>query len=246
MREGNIMFQKFGKRFKLLIMGHSFLALAAFALNPIHESSYAVLPRGKMNSDITLGSGFYFNSPDHTPIGVPLSLAFALSNHLEIGFGLKTAWVDAGDNVPYMLVGAKYLTGNQLSLGADLILGTHTHSQKGLTLNFHKRIGYTSRFNARFTGKLGFMDYNVNSDALTAFELAYYPTLRLMNPISFQFGFIGSSQSNHFEKNLAIDLQPGLIVELGHESAVESLFAFGLAGDHKEDLRIKVAFVKGF
>ncbi len=216
------------------------------ALNPIHESSYSVLPRGKYNSAFTVQAGTYFHAENSPSFDLPIAFTLSGSDKLEIGVGLKTRWVDVPDNVPYMVFGAKLALDRSTSLHVDMLLSTDRRSDRGLTLGMHHLFASSGQFFSRLTAKAGFLDHLVANDALMAMEVAWYPTLRLMGPLSAELGIIASSQTTGFEDYLAIDLQPGLIVHIGPESVVETLITLGLAGDRKEDLRVKVAVVRGF
>ncbi len=222
------------------------LPTSVSALNPIHESSYSVLPRGKYSSPFTLQTGTYFFAESSPSFDVPLTVTLSGSDKLEIGVGLKTRWVDVEDNVPFMVFGAKLALDRSTSVHIDMLLHTNDRAQRGLTLGLHQLFASGGQFYSRLTGKVGMLDALVRDDALMAMEAAWYPTLRLMSPLSVELGVIASSQTFEFENNLAIDLQPGLIVHIGGESVVETMVTLGLAGDFKEDLRVKMGIVKGF
>lgn len=79
-----------------------------------------------------------------------------------------------------------------------------------------------------------------------AFETGFYPTLALGRPLSLELGLIGSSQTKGFEPNLAMDLQPALNVGFARESTLQAAVALGLAGAHKEEMRVKLTLNHGF
>lgn len=233
------------RRLHVFALGLAALLGRASALNPIHESSYDLLPRGNFSSTATLEVAGIFASGDHAA-GVPVSLAFRATPKLELGAGLKTFWGDVDDHIPYAVFGAKYLVPGQTSLQADLLVGMNSGAGNGLSLAAHHRFGYSPRFFSRLVGRLGFMDALVNDNALMAMELGFYPTLNLMRPLSLELGLITSSQTTDFDGNFALDFQPALQIHIGRESTVETAVALGLAGNHKEDLRVKVALLYGF
>ena len=87
---------------------------------------------------------------------------------------------------------------------------------------------------------MGFMDALVRDDALMALEAAWYPTLSVARPMSLEMGLIASSQTSHFNDYFAFDLKPALQVHMGRERMVETAVYLGLAGEHREDLRVQV------
>lgn len=230
---------------RLFALGLS-AAQALHAFNNIHESSYTLLPRGNFASPATFQTAAIFRSNEQNTVAIPVSLGFRATSDLELGAGLKSFWGHRDDNLPYLVFGAKYLIPNQTSLQADLLIGIQGGAGDGLALGFHHRFGYSSRFYSRLVGKLGFMDALVDDHALMAYELGFYPTLVLMNPLSLEFGLIASSQSTNFNGHFALDFQPALDVHISRESVVETAVALGLAGDRREDLRIKVTLIYGF
>ena len=219
---------------------------SAFVLNPIHESSYSLLPRGKFASPVTLSVGALMQSQNTDVFEVPLSLTLEATPRFELGAGLKTAWGGSDDHVTYLVFGAKYLTVGQTSVQADLLVGATRGYGKGFALSTHHRFGYSPNFFSRLTGRVGFMDAIVQDDALMAFELGFYPTLAIVRPLSLELGLITSSQTSGFNENFALDLQPALQVHIGRESVVETAVAVGLAGEHREELRVKLVLIYAF
>jgi hypothetical protein len=217
----------------------------AFAMNPIQESSYDLLPRGNYSSTATLEAAGIFASGANG-MGLPVSLAFRATPRLELGAGIKTFWGDVGDHIPYAAFGVKYLAPGQNSLQAHLLVGMTDGAGNGLTLALHHRFGYSARFYSRLVGKLGFMDALVNDDALMAMELGFYPTLNIMRPLALEFGLITSSQTSQFDRNFALDFQPALQIHFAREATAQMAVALGLAGDHKEDVRAKMTLLYGF
>ena len=234
------------RRLRLIILVSLMGAMRAAALNPIHESSYSLLPRGNSASDAAVSVAGIMRSGSGGDFDLPVSLQFQVTRHVELGGGIKTHWGDGG-HVPYLVFGAKYLTPGATSFQADFMIGSASGSGKGFALGAHHRFGYSRRFQSRLVGKLGFMDALVDEDALLAFEVGFYPSLMLMRPLTFELGLITSSQTENFDSHFAMDLQPALLVGIGKESVVETAVAWGLTGDdRKEDLRVKVAIIWGF
>jgi hypothetical protein len=166
---------------------------------------------------------------------------------VELGAGLKTRWGSgADDHIPYMVFGGKYLLDGATTLMGDLLLGVDVSSGKGFTLGVHHKQGHGSRFFSRFTGRLGFMEALVERDALMALEAGWYPTLAIVRPLSLECGLIASSQTTDFNDFFALDLKPSLQVHIGKESVVETGLYLGLAGEHREDLRVQVSVIKAF
>jgi hypothetical protein len=231
-------------RVTLLCLGAAFRI--GFALNPIHESSYNILPSGLYPSQVTLGIGAYVQSQDNSVFHAPVSVALQAGPRVELGAGLKTTWGDDEDHIPYMVFGVKWLALSHTTFQADILVGTGHNEGKGLSFATHHRFQYASSFYSRLAVRIGFMEALVDDDALLAFETAFYPTLVLARSLSLELGIIGSSQTKDFERHLAMDLQPALKVAFARSSFVETAVALGLAGDRKEDLRVKVAVIHGF
>jgi hypothetical protein len=225
------------------------LALAAgqsaFAFNPIHESSYDVRPNANFRSGTVIQAAGIFDSRHTEAFGLPLSLALKASSRIELGGGLKTAWGDIDEHISYLVFGAKWAALPSTTFQADLLVGAEASRGKGFSLASLHRFSYSSRFYSHLTVRAGFMEALVQNDAFMAFEGGFYPALVLARPLSLQMGLIGSSQTKDFEGHLAIDFQPALQVRFARESMVETAIAFGLAGDHKEEMRVKVAVIHG-
>ncbi len=216
------------------------------AFNPIHESSYNLEPRGMFAAGATLSAAGIIDSRSTDVFLIPVAVAVKASPQVELGAGVKTAWGNVDDHVSYLVFGVKFLPRSQTSFQADLLVPADIKSGKGFSLASHHRFGYGGPLSARLAARVGFMDALVADDALMAFETGFYPTLSFGSGLSLELGLIGSSQSKDFEGNLAMDLQPGVMVGLGRGSNLEACVAIGLAGDHKEEMRVKVVVNKGF
>lgn len=219
---------------------------AVEAFNPIHESSYSLEPRGNFNSGTTLSIGGIIDSRATDVWAVPASIALKASPRVELGAGLKTVWGDAGDHVPYLVFGVKWQTHRTTSFQADLLIPANTDNGKGFSLASHHRFHYGGMFSSRLAARLGFMEALVENDALMAFEVGFYPTLEVAHPLSLVLGLIGSSQTEEFEGNLAMDIEPALVVAFARESSLKAGVALGLAGDRKEEMRSKIVLIHGF
>jgi hypothetical protein len=221
-------------------------ASPASALNPIHEASYNLLPRGKSSAPATFSIAGIVASGSTDFWQVPLSLVLEASPKVELGGGLKTQWGDAADDhVPFLVFGAKYQVERSTSLQADMLLGASRGFGKGFSLAVHHRMGHSRRIHSRFAGRLGFMEALVEDDALMAMEAAFYPTVSVARPLSLEFGLIASSQTSEFNDHFAFDFQPALLAHIGRESVVATAVAMGLAGERREDLRVKVTVIYG-
>lgn len=107
------------------------------------------------------------------------------------------------------------------------------------------RFGYGGSFSSRLAARVGFMEGLVRNDGLMAFEAAFYPTLTF-GALSLELGLIGSSRTRDFEPNLALDLQPGVLVAIARQTSLQACLALGLAGDQKEEMKAKVLLNHGF
>ncbi len=223
------------------------LPAPALPLNPIHEGTYGVLPRGKSLASTTFSIAAILDSRDDELWRVPVSLALEAGDRAELGAGLKTQWGEGADRtIPYLVFGGKYRLSPATSLEGDLLLGADRSGDKGFSFTVHHRAGHGRRLFSRLVGKAGFMEAFVRDDALMALEGAWYPTLAPARPLSLELGLIASSQTSDFDAHFALDFQPALLVHTGRESVVATAVALGLAGDNREDLRVKVAVVQGF
>jgi hypothetical protein len=219
---------------------------AAFAFNPIHEASYNLEPRGNFQSGATLSLAGIIDSRNTGVWQVPASVALRVTPRMELGLGLKTNWGGGDDHVPYLVFGAKWLSPGQTSYQADLLVPANSSAGKGFSLASHHRFGYGSNFSARFAARIGFMEALVTDDALMAFETGFYPTLSFGSGLSLECGLIGSSQTKDFEPNFALDLQPAVNVGFARASTLQAAVALGLAGDRKEEMRVKLTVNHGF
>ena len=227
------------------------LALAAgfrigFALNPIHESSYNLIPSGNFENATTLSVGAYVRSRNTSIYEIPVALALEAGPRVELGARLQGEAGDVRDHLPYMVFGVKWLTLHHTSVQADLLVGTSFDGGKGFAISTHHKFTYSSWFSSRLSTRLGFMEALVAEDALMAMEAGFYPTLTVARALSLELGLIGSSQTTGFERYLAIDMQPALRVNFARDSMLETAVALGLAGDHKEELRAKAVVIHGF
>jgi hypothetical protein len=217
------------------------------ALNPIHESSYNLAPRGKFSASGWFGIAGILESRVDDFWKIPLSLALEAGPKVELGAGIKTQWGGASDDhVPYLVFGAKYMLTGATTLQGDLLLGANVTAGKGFSFGLHHREGHGRRLFSRFTGRVGFMEALVEQDALLALETAWYPTLHIVRPLSLEMGLIASSQTSDFNDHFALDLKPALQVHMGRESMVESAVTVGLAGERREDLRVQVTVIYAF
>ena len=216
-----------------------------FALNPIHEASYNLVPEGNFQSATTLSGGVIIHSQQTSVYEMPLAIALKANPRVELGARFQTRWGDVDNNVPYMIFGVKALTIRHTSVQADLLVGTKFDAGKGFSISSYHKYQFTSWCFGRLASRLGFMDALVQEDALMAFEAAFYPTVTITRSVAVECGMIGSSQTKGFERYLAMDIQPALRVNFGRDSMIETAVALGLAGDRKEEMRVKVAINHG-
>ena len=219
---------------------------AASAFNAIHESSYNLEPRGNFPVATTLSIAGIVDSRATDVWEIPASLALRASQNVEFGAGIKTVWGSADDHVPYLTFGMKWLTKSQTSFQADLLIPANVDHGKGFSLASHHRFHHFEILDSRLALRAGFMEALVDDDALLSFEGGWYPALHPGGPLALELGMIGSSQTTGFEKNLAMDLQPAIIVNFRRNSTLEAAAAMGLAGNHKEEMRAKVVVIHGF
>jgi len=223
------------------------LAQRAPALNPIHDASYNLVPRGKFASRAVFSVAGAVDSRADGAWSLPFSLSLEPVPRAELGAGLKTYWGNGdGSHIPYLVLGGKYLLSGATTLQGDVLLGVDRGSGKGFSLGLHHRAGHGGRLFSRFTGRLGFMEALVRDDALMAMEAAWYPTLSIARPMSLEMGLVASSQTEGFDRRFALDLKPALQVHIGRDRTVESAVYLGLAGDNREDLRAQVTVLYGF
>jgi hypothetical protein len=218
---------------------------AAHAFNPIHDASYNLEPRGNYSGPTLLVGGI-IDSRNTGAFRIPLSFALNVTPRLELGAGIKTAWGDGDDHVPYLVFGMKWLAPSQTSFQADMLVPANSGYGKGFSLASHHRFGHGGSFSSRLAVRLGFMEALVSNDALLAFETGFYPTFSLGNGLSLEAGLIASSQTGDFEPNFALDLQPAVNVGFARASSLQAAVALGLAGDHKEEMRVKLMLTHGF
>lgn len=219
---------------------------ASLAFNPIHFGSYDLVPHGKYEAATTLSLAVQMDSRRTGAWDVPASLALEVSPRMELGAGLKTHWGESDDPVSYLVFGVKWKTLQNADFQVDLLVGADAARGKGFSLASLHRFRHFTRLHSQLTARIGFMDALVENDALMAFECGFYPALVPVRPLTLQLGMIASSQSSGFERHLAMDLQPALQVRYRRGSMVETAVALGLAGDRKEEMRVKVALIHGF
>lgn len=217
------------------------------AFNPIHDASYNLEPAGNHSHGTHLSIAAIVDSRSTDIWTVPVSLALRVSPRVELGAGLRTAWGGGtDDHVPYLVFGAKWLARTRTSFQADILVPADADHGKGFSLGSHHRFRHASWLDSRLALRLGFMEALVEDDGLAAFEAGWYPTLMPGRALALELGFIGASQTRNFEGNLAIDLQPALLVHFGRHSTLKTAAALGLAGDRKEELRVKAQIDHGF
>lgn len=217
----------------------------AFALNPIHEASYNLLPASNFPSATTLSGGMFIRSQTTSLFDIPVAMALQATSRVELGARVHTRWGDVHDNVPYMVFGVKWLTLRHTSVQADLMIGTNFNTGKGLCISTYHKFQYFSRFAAPLAARFGFMEALVERDALMSMEVGYYPTLSVARGLDLEFGILGSSQTKDFEDYLAMDLQPALRVKFGRQSELVTALTLGLAGNRKEEMRAQVVINHG-
>lgn len=223
------------------------LPAASPAFNAIHYASYNLEPTGNYPYGTHLSIAGIIDSRATDVWYVPASIALRASPQVELGAGLQTAWGEgAADHVPYLVFGVKWLTRTQTSFQADLLVPANVDQGKGFSLSSHHRFHHFSEVDSRLALRLGFMEALVEDDAVAAFEAGWYPIFMAGRPLSLELGLIGSSQTRNFEGNLAMDIQPALIVNFARGSSLKAAVAFGLAGDHKEEMRVKIQLDHGF
>ena len=219
---------------------------AAAAFNPIHEASYNLEPRGNFPSGATLQVAGIIDSRNTGVWQVPASLALRITPRMELGLGLKTIWGGGDDHVPHLVFGVKWLSPGQTSYQADMLVPANSGYGKGFSLASHHRFGHGGMLSSRLAVRLGFMEALVTDDALMAFETGFYPALNVGSGLSLECGLIGSSQTKDFEPHFALDLQPAINVGFARASTLEAAVAIGLAGDRKEEMKVKLVVIHGF
>jgi hypothetical protein len=219
---------------------------AVFAFNPIHESSYNLEPRGNYTAGANLSVAGIIDSRNTSVWQIPASVALRITPRMELGLGLKTQWGGGDDHVPYLVFGAKWMSPGQTSYQGDVLVPANSSAGKGFSLASHHRFSYGSMLSSRLAVRLGFMEALTENDAMMAFETGFYPTFSFGNALSLEAGLIGASQSKDFEGNLAMDLQPALNVGFAKSSTLQAAVALGLAGDRKEEMKVKLTVNHGF
>ncbi len=216
-----------------------------FALNPIHEASYNLVPGSTFQCATTMSGGAYMRSQTTSIFDMPVAIALQATPRVELGARLQSRWGDVKDNIPYLIFGVKWLTLKHTSVQADLMIGTNLNTGKGFSISTHHKFQYLPRLSAPLVTHFGFMEALVDRDALMAMEIGYYPTLAVTHNLALECGLISSSQTKGFEDYLAVDLQPALRVKFGHQSELISALAIGLAGRMQEKMRAKVVINYG-
>ncbi len=218
------------------------IGVNTWSFNGIHDlSSYSLLPRGVYSGPYTFGVGTYF-TPGQSQINIPMSFSFTPTRGLELGAGLKSRWVNTSSNFPWLIFGLKYkLTSHTLL--TNVLLGTSSSTSNGLSVGLYRHQSMSSHFSYRYQAKLGFLKA-LTDDSWMAFELEFYPTLKIFNPVSLEFGIITSSQANEFEDHFALDFQPGILVGIGRQSQVVTTVAIGGVGSRQENFRVQMVIQK--
>jgi hypothetical protein len=222
------------------------LPAAVAAFNPIHHASYDLEPAGVRPQQVNLSGAAIVDSRNTDVWHVPVSLAFRASPSFELGAGIRTAWGGTDDHVSSLVFGGKWQARSRTSYQADLLVPAHGNGELGLSLAALSRFHHFDILDSRLAVRVGFFDPLVAEHALAAFEAGWYPVLLPSGPLSFEVGMIASSQTRHFENHLAMDVQPALIVGFGRHSRLMAAAAWGLAGDAKEQLRVKAQIDHGF
>lgn len=221
-------------------------AVPARAFNAIHDASYDIEPSGNRPYGTHLSIAGVIDSRATDYWMVPASIALRASPDVEFGAGIQTRWGSADDHVPYLVFGVKWLTRTKTSVQADLLVPANVDNGKGFSLATYHRYRHFGPLSSHLAVRLGFMDALVDNDAILAFETGWYPTLFAGGPLALELGMIGSSQTKRFEEHLAIDLQPSLLVNFRKASSLKAAMALGLAGDRKEEMRVKLLLNHGF
>lgn len=217
------------------------------AFNPIHGASYDLEPAGNRPHTLHLAAAGILDSRSTDRWEVPFSLSLRASPRVELGGGIRTEWGSGTDgHLPYLVFGAKFLARTGTSFQGDLLVPAAGNRGKGFSLAALHRFRHAAWLDSRLAVRFGFMDALVRNDALAAFEAGWYPALRPGGPLAFELGLIGSSQTRDFEGNLAMDLQPALDVAYRRRGNLKVAVALGLAGDRKEELRVKAQLDQGF
>jgi len=217
----------------------------ALALNPIHESVYSAYPSSLSHGEPSLHLAAIIPEGGDW-VEIPAALSFGIGASAELGAGLKTIWGNDGDHIPYFVLGGQLALTSRSSLGLHLLFDANGGKNNGLTFTGDKRIGHGRKLYSELHARLGFMEALVTDDALMAFEGQWIPSLILLPNVTLQCGVVASSQTKHFNDFFALDLEPGVRVPTGRESAVVTTFTLGLAGEHRTDFRAKVAAVHAF
>jgi hypothetical protein len=222
------------------------IAGEAWAFNAIHQASYDLEPHGNHAYGTHLSIAGIIDSRATDYWMVPASIALRASPQVEFGAGIQTRWGSAQDHVPYLVFGVKWLTRTKTSVQADLLVPANVDNGKGFSIaTFHKYRHFPS-VGSHLAVRMGFMEALVDDDAVLAFETGWYPTLFPGQALSLELGLIGSSQTKRFEEHLAMDMQPSVLVNFRKASSLQASAAMGLAGDRKEELRVKCQLNHGF
>jgi hypothetical protein len=222
-----------------------FAASSVLALNPIHESTYLAYASGLSQGEPTLHVAAIIPKGGET-VGLPLGLSLALGSRLEIGGGVKTQWGGGGNPLAAFVFGAQYGLSGRTALGLHLLLDADNGDNQGLTLTWHQRGGLSRKISTEADLRLGLLDALVENKALFALEGSYGLALAITRGVGLQVALITSSQTKQFNDHFALDLEPGLRVGTGRQSAVETVFTVGLAGERREDFRVKVGWIQAF
>jgi len=228
----------------LCLLSVVFLPNRIWALHPLHESTYLAFPQG-----LTGGKGA-MHLALIVPRGgdalyIPVGGALALGSSVEVGAGLKTVLGDASD-IQYLTFGGQFAGLGHSVYGLHLLLDANGGDNHGLTATYFHQGGLSRRIATALGLRLGFMEALVAENALMAMEAGYALRLALSHGVALQAGLVAASQTKHFNDYFSLDFEPEVRVGTGRQSAVATILTLGLAGERREDFRVKVAWTQRF
>ncbi len=232
---------------RLLLLAAILLLVAqnhTWAFVNLHDASYHANPEKLLAPQTALHVAGIIDGEGNGHLTIPVAFSLALNRHWELGAGVRSQWIDVENHLPHAQFGLRYSAAGSI-LEADLWLGLD-ESENGLALSYGIAQSMSSRFALYYQAKIGFMPQFVYNDALLGFELSATPAFRVGRSLQIVWGFDLGSQSNDFEKFLAIDMEPGLWIPLGSDGRLALSVALGLAGNFKEDVRFRLAWMKPF
>jgi hypothetical protein len=227
--------------FSALVLG---VAGMAFALNPIHESTYSAYPqvltrgKGAMHAAVIVPKGA-------DGLSLPIGAALSLAPNFELGAGLK-AYLGDNSDISHLAFGGQYGVSGRTTMGLHLLVDMNGGDSHGLTAAFYRQGSLAPSIATGLSLRLGFLDALVSPDALCAFEAGYALRILLAHGVSLGAGLVGSSQTSDFNDHFALDLEPEVRVGTGRNSAVATILTFGLAGERRESMRVKVGWIQAF